>query len=64
MTDTDGWLSLEETAIYLGMGKTALYAMARENRIPILVFSIHTPGAYAEVMAGRGKFTIITEDRE
>jgi len=39
-------------------------SLARENRIPILVFSIHTPGAYAEVMAGRGKFTIITEDRE
>jgi len=39
-------------------------SLARENRIPILVFSIHTPGAYAEVMAGRGKFTIITEEKE
>ncbi len=39
-------------------------SLARENRIPILVFSIHTPGAFAEVMAARGKFTIITEDRE
>jgi DNA repair protein RadD len=28
------WLSLEEAADYLGMGKTALYALARENRIP------------------------------
>lgn len=27
-------MSLEETADYLGMGKTALYAMAREQRIP------------------------------
>lgn len=34
MTESDGWLSLEETATYLGMGKTALYAMAREGRIP------------------------------
>ena len=34
MAEFDGWLSLEETATYLGMGKTALYAMARENRIP------------------------------
>lgn len=33
MTD-DGWLSLEETAEYLGIGKTALYALAREQRIP------------------------------
>ncbi|MGQ9371408.1 UMP kinase [Azospirillum sp. A39] len=39
-------------------------SLARESRIPILVFSIHTPGSFAEVMAGRGKFTIITEERE
>ncbi len=40
-------------------------ALARENHIPILVFSIHTPGMFAEVMAGNGKFTIITdEERE
>jgi excisionase family DNA binding protein len=34
VTESNGWLSLEETAAYLGMGKTALYAMAREGRIP------------------------------
>jgi DNA repair protein RadD len=34
MADSDGWLSLEETATYLGMGKTALYALARDSRIP------------------------------
>jgi excisionase family DNA binding protein len=28
------WLSLEETAVYLSMGKTALYTLAREGRIP------------------------------
>ncbi|NYZ14151.1 UMP kinase [Azospirillum sp. RWY-5-1] len=39
-------------------------SLARENRIPILVFSIHTAGAFAEVMAGRGRYTIITESRE
>jgi len=33
--DSDGaWLSLEETAAYLNMGKTALYALARDGRIP------------------------------
>lgn len=32
--DTE-WLSLEETADYLGMGKTVLYALAREGRIPV-----------------------------
>ncbi|MGO9022025.1 MAG: DEAD/DEAH box helicase [Syntrophobacteraceae bacterium] len=33
--DSDNiWLSLDETAAYLKMGKTALYALARESRIP------------------------------
>ena len=34
MADSDGWFSLEETATYLGLGKTALYALARDGRIP------------------------------
>jgi len=34
MAELEGWLSLEETGAYLGMGKTALYAAAREGRIP------------------------------
>lgn len=37
-------------------------SLARESKIPILVFSIFTDGAFAEVMAGRGKYTIITEE--
>jgi uridylate kinase len=36
-------------------------SLARENRIPILVFSIQQSGAFADVLAGRGKFTIITD---
>lgn len=28
------WLALEEAANYLGMGKTVLYTLARENRVP------------------------------
>lgn len=34
MKSDDGWRSLEETAAYLSMGKTALYALARDGRIP------------------------------
>jgi len=30
----NGWLSLEEAATYIGIGKTVLYAHAREGRIP------------------------------
>ncbi|HYC04858.1 MAG TPA: UMP kinase [Azospirillaceae bacterium] len=37
-------------------------SLARQNHIPILVFSIHTEGAFAEVMQERGKFTIINEE--
>jgi uridylate kinase len=37
-------------------------SLARESGIPILVFSIHSPGAFAEVMKGAGKFTVISEE--
>ena len=36
-------------------------SLTRENHIPILVFSLHNPGAFADVMRGRGKFTLINE---
>jgi uridylate kinase len=36
-------------------------SVSRENRIPILVFSLGEPGALAEVLAGRGRATIIEE---
>ncbi len=39
----------------------AAISLARENRIPILVFSIQDTGGFAEVVSGRGRFTIITE---
>ena len=39
----------------------AAVSLARENRIPILVFSIHNAGGFADVVRGQGRFTIITE---
>jgi uridylate kinase len=36
-------------------------SLARENEIPILVFSIHNDGGFADVVTGRGRFTIISE---
>jgi uridylate kinase len=36
-------------------------SLARENRIPILVFSIHEPGSFAAVLSGSGRCTIIAE---
>lgn len=40
----------------------AAIALARENRIPILVFSIHDRGGFADVVSGKGRFTIISEE--
>ena len=37
-------------------------SLARENRIPILVFSLHNPGGFAAVVRGEGRFTIIDEE--
>ena len=38
---------------------TSAISLARQSKIPILVFSIFTHGAFAEVMQGKGKFTIV-----
>jgi uridylate kinase len=37
-------------------------SLARENGIPILVFSLHNPSGFAEVVKGAGTFTIITDE--
>ena len=36
--------------------------LARDNNIPIVVFNLHHAGGFAEVMLGRGLFTIITNE--
>ena len=52
---------MEVLARDLGVMDTAAIALARENSIPILVFSIHTPGAFVQAMRGEGRFTIVTD---
>lgn len=37
-------------------------ALARENRLPIIVFNMHGEGALAQVIAGEGRFTMIVDD--
>ena len=39
-------------------------SLSRENNIPILVFSLHNSGAFADVVAGKGTFTIISEEAQ
>jgi uridylate kinase len=36
-------------------------SLARENKIPILVFSVHNSGALNDVVHRRGRFTVINE---
>lgn len=43
----------------LAVMDTAAVALARDNGVPILVFSLHNPGNLARVLAGRGVFTVI-----
>ena len=45
----------------LGVMDAAAISLARENGLPIVVFNIHAPGAFAQVMRGEGKFTRIVE---
>jgi uridylate kinase len=39
----------------------AAISLARENRIPILVFSIFENGGFAAVVQGKGRFTIVDD---
>jgi uridylate kinase len=45
----------------LGVMDHAAISLARENRIPIMVFSIYEEGAFAEVVQERGRYTIIRD---
>jgi uridylate kinase len=45
----------------LAVMDAAAISLCRENDIPIIVFSIHSAGAFADVMTGKGKSTIIRE---
>ncbi len=39
----------------------AAISLCRENKLPIIVFNIHEPGAFTAVMKGEGKFTTVVE---
>jgi uridylate kinase len=50
----------EAIAKNLAVMDTAAFALARENRIPIIVFSIKQPGAILAALEGRGKATLVS----
>ena len=41
----------------------AAISLARENKLPIIVFNIHEPGAFTAVLKGEGKFTTVIEQQ-
>lgn len=43
------------------MDATAI-SLARENKVPVMVFSIREKGNFAKVMRGEGEFTIVSDD--
>ncbi len=55
---------LEVLSRDLGVMDAAAISLARENGLPIVIFNIHTPGAFARVVRGEGRFTRIGETAE
>jgi uridylate kinase len=45
----------------LGVMDHSAISLARENAIPIVVFSMFEPGAFAAVLSGEGRYTIIKD---
>lgn len=46
----------------LGVMDASAISLARENDIPVIVFSIKKPGAFLELMQGGGEFTIVQKE--
>ena len=53
---------LDVLARDLAVMDAAAISLARENRLPIIVFNIHAQGAFAQVIRGEGAFTKIIEN--
>jgi len=47
----------------LGVMDASAISLSRENEIPILVFSLHNSGEFANVVKGQGRFTLIRKDQ-
>lgn len=60
-TKFDTLTYLDVLARDLGVMDASAISLARESKIPVIVFSIKSPGAFAELMQGRGQCTIVTE---
>ena len=54
---------LDVLARDLNVMDASAISLSRENKVPIIVFNIHAPGAFAAVMRGEGLFTRIMEPK-
>ncbi|MGG5821052.1 UMP kinase [Falsiroseomonas sp. HW251] len=52
---------LDMLARDLAVMDAAAISLARENKLPIVVFNIHEPGSFTAVMKGEGKFTTVID---
>lgn len=52
---------LDMLARDLAVMDAAAISLARENKLPIIVFNIHEQGAFTAVMKGEGRFTTVVE---
>ncbi|TDH63901.1 UMP kinase [Dankookia rubra] len=52
---------LDMLARDLAVMDAAAISLCRENKLPIIVFNIHEPGAFTAVMRGEGRFTTVVE---
>jgi uridylate kinase len=46
----------------LAVMDVAAVALARENHIPIVVFSIHEAGGFSQILTGGGVKTIVSDN--
>lgn len=46
----------------LAIMDTAAIALARENNIPIIVFSIHEKGGFGAILRGEGRCTVVSDN--
>jgi len=55
---------LDVLARDLNVMDASAVSLARENDIPIIVFSIHNAGGFADVVSGEGAYTMVTNATE
>lgn len=51
----------EALAKHLGVMDASAIALARDNKLPIVVFSLDEPGGFRGILAGQGTYTIVQD---